>query len=97
MFHLPDRPRSLERLLEEGYPLCREDLIWAFTAMKQKAAEGNSHLLELPQPRLVRNYLALADLALLLLIPASGSGLEEAAWRALLREASHGLQSENHG
>lgn len=91
MFLQPDQCRTLERLLEPGYPLCREDLIWALTALKHKAAEGNSRLSELPWPRLMRNYRALAELAQLLLSPAGGQGLEQTEWKALLREASHGM------
>ena len=88
------RSRSLERLLDDAYPLCREDLIWACAALQQKAAEGHSGFLELPQPRLLQNYRALAELASLLLVPGAGSAVSESEWRALLREAGHGLLTE---
>ncbi|WP_058301739.1 hypothetical protein [Gorillibacterium timonense] len=88
----PDKSRTLEELLDPGYPLCRDDVIWAIHALKQKAAEGNVRLPELPRPRLMRNYYALAELSLLLLHPASGKGMEQKEWKALLREASHGMR-----
>ncbi|WP_442950696.1 hypothetical protein [Paenibacillus sp. 32O-W] len=77
----------LDRLLAPDYPLCRDDVVWVLDYIKKKVAGEDPALLDLPQPRLLRNYRLFAEAAMLLIHRRPGNEQEIDRLRLLLAEA----------
>lgn len=87
----PDR--RLEQILSPNHSLCKDDVVWVLEFVKKKVVEQDPRLLDLPQPRLLKNFQHFAEAATMLLA-RSPSGVNEAErLRTALIEASHGLVS----
>ncbi len=82
---------KFQKMLDKDYPLCRDDVIWMLQYIKKKAADGDSALLNLPQPRLLNNFHAFAEVALCLIQRGSYNTLEAHQMRKWLTDASFGL------
>jgi len=77
--------------MNRSHELCREDIIWVLSYIKQKAADKDPALLGLHQPRLLMNFQYFAEVSLLLLQSRYASIQEYSHIRAKLEEACHGL------
>lgn len=88
----PKPPRNrLEQILSEGHSLCKEDVIWVLEFVKKKVAEQDPRLLDLPQPRLLKNFQNFADAATMLLQRRPSCVNEAERLRISLMEATYGL------
>ncbi|TMV46116.1 hypothetical protein FE783_27225 [Paenibacillus mesophilus] len=85
----PDR--RLEQILSPNHPLCKEDVVWVLEFVKKKVAEQDPRLLDLPQPRLLRNFQHFAEAATMLLQRRPSCVNEADRLRTALVEATYGL------
>lgn len=83
--------RRLEQILSPNHPLCKEDVVWVLEFVKKKVAEQDPNLLDLPQPRLLKNFQHFAEAATTLLHRRPGPVNEAERLRASLIEATYGL------
>lgn len=92
-FSGPPSPRNdrLELILSSDHPLTKEDVIWVLEVVKKKVADGDPRLLDLDQPRLLRNFQHYAEASLMLQNRRSSYGQEADRLRICLREAAYGL------
>lgn len=84
----------INQILHPHYPLCRNDVIWMLEWIKKKVAEGDPALLELPQPRLLRNFHYFAETAMTLVHRRPGTEHEMDRIKYFLAEASYGLNED---
>lgn len=86
-------PRNdrLEQILSSDHALCKEDVIWVLEVVKKKVADGDPRLLDLDQPRLLRNFQHYAEAASMLMNRRPCYGQEADRLRICLREAAYGL------
>jgi len=87
----PDR--RLEQILSPNHPLCKDDVVWVLEFVKKKVAEQDPRLLDLPQPRLLKNFQHFAEAATMLLQRRPSCVSEADRLRTALMEASFGLLS----
>ncbi|MDF2815114.1 MAG: hypothetical protein K0Q81_1314 [Paenibacillus sp.] len=87
----PSSNDRLERILGPDHPLCKEDVIWVLEFVKKKVADGDPRLLDLTQPRLLKNFQHFAEAASMLLHRGPFGGQEADRLRVCLQEAAHGL------
>jgi hypothetical protein len=80
-----------KKIMNEDYLLRKEDIIWALDYIKQKVADEDPVLLSLHQPRLLRNFLHFAEVAMMLLHKRHSGEQEQDRFKLLLKEASYGL------
>lgn len=69
---LPSQPNQpirsrLEQILHPNHPLCRDDVVWVLELIKKRVAEEDPALLDLPQPRLLKNFQYFAETAMMLI------------------------------
>lgn len=83
--------KRLEEICDVRHMLCREDIIWVLHYVQQKVAQGDPALLELPKPRLLRNFQYFGEISMLLLKRPDPSYLEQDNIRFSIMEAMHGL------
>ncbi|WP_438351541.1 hypothetical protein ACP8HI_13390 [Paenibacillus sp. FA6] len=83
--------RRLEEICDVRHMLCRDDMMWVLHYVQQKVAQGDPALLELPKPRLLRNFQYFGEVSILLLKRPGTSYLEQDNIRSCLMEAMHGL------
>jgi hypothetical protein len=81
----------LDRILSPDYPICRDDVVWVLEWIKKKVADEAPELLSVPQPRLLRNFQAFAEISLMLIKQRGGCGHETDQLRRCLSEALFGL------
>lgn len=81
----------LEEICDVHHMLCRDDMIWVLHYVQQKVAQGDPALLELPKPRLLRNFQYFGEISILLLKRPGTNHLEQDNIRACLMEAMYGL------
>ncbi|MEF3303921.1 hypothetical protein [Paenibacillus sp. GYB003] len=86
--------RRLETILHPNHPLCKDDVVWVLEYVKKKVAEQDPRLLDLPQPRLLKNFQHFAEAATML-IHRRPSGNEADRLRTSLLEAAYGLLPES--
>jgi hypothetical protein len=87
--------RKFEQLHDPAHSLCREDLIWILEFVKKKVAEGDPHLMELPQPRLLQNFRYFAEIALMLIHQRARFDQEADRLISWIAEATYGLTPLN--
>lgn len=80
-------------LMDPSHELRRDEIVWILSYVKQKAADEDPALLGLHQPRLLKNFVHYAEIALLLIQSRSANVQEYGHIRHLLAEACHGLLS----
>jgi hypothetical protein len=89
--------RKWEQITDPNGVLNRDDLVWLLEYVKVKVAEPDPELLKLPPQRLLRNFRAYAELALLLVHGArihhdqGTDGIKQ--W---IKEAGYGLHHDGH-
>lgn len=83
--------RKLERLLDPYHPLRKEEAIWLLEYIKKSVTEEDPQLLELPQPRLMRNFRYFAEIAMLLLHKHTALDQDAVRLKQWLGEAAYGL------
>lgn len=83
-----------DRILRPEHDLCREDIVWMLDFIHKKVAGKDLQLLGLSQPRLLQNFASFADTAMLLIHGKAVSSLETGRMKAVLREASFGLNRQ---
>lgn len=81
----------LEQILSPSHSLCKDDVIWVLEYVKKKVAEQDPRLLDLPQPRLLKNFQNYADAATMLLQRRPSCVNEAERLRTSLIEATYGL------
>ncbi|MHA0858211.1 hypothetical protein [Paenibacillus sp. CMAA1364] len=86
-----DSNKHLQQICDIHYTLRREDILWVLHYVQQKLAQGEPALLDLPKPRLLRNFKYFSKISLLLLSHTGTSYLEQEEVRTYLREALYGL------
>lgn len=86
--------KRIQTILDEGHPLCREDVVWMLGYIKKKVADEDPALLNLSQPRLLQNFLAFAEAAMAMIGRKHYSDQEAHRLRHWLKEALHGLTAE---
>jgi len=90
----PDQTkRKITQILDPTHPLSREDVIWMLGYIKKKVADEDPSLMNLPQPRLMQNFHAYAEVTMALIQRRNSSDQEAQRLRDWLSEASHGLLS----
>ncbi|MFC6331307.1 hypothetical protein ACFP56_01615 [Paenibacillus septentrionalis] len=100
MKELPNRTfqdqtkRKIDQILDPTYPLSRDDVVWMLGYITKKVADADPAVLELSQPRLMKNFHAYAEAAMALLHRRASSEQEAERLRDWLREASHGLHRD---
>jgi len=93
----PSHRRRWEQITDPNGVLHRDDLIWLLEYVKVKIAEPDPELLELPPQRLLVNFRAFAELALLLIHGAGvlhGPGTD--GIKRWIREAGYGMRHDGH-
>jgi hypothetical protein len=83
--------RQLEQIYDVHHILCRDDIVWVLHYIQQKVTQGDPALLELPKPRLLRNFKYFGEISMLLLSRTGTNYLDQDNVRASLLEALHGL------
>ncbi|GIP32881.1 hypothetical protein [Paenibacillus sp. J2TS4] len=83
--------RRLEQILHPNHPLCKDDVIWMLEWIKKKVAEGDPKLLDLPQPRLLKNFHYFAETAMMFIHGRPVYDQELDSIKSWLREAGYGL------
>jgi len=83
--------RRIEEICDVRHMLCRDDIMWVLHYVQQKVAQGDPALLELPKPRLLRNFQYFGEVSMLLLKRPGLNYLEQDNIRQCLMEAMHGL------
>ncbi|HEY0827990.1 MAG TPA: hypothetical protein VGE40_07845 [Bacilli bacterium] len=85
---------KFKQILSPNHTLLREDIIWVLDYIKEKVAEGDPLLLDLPEPRLLKNFHYFAKVALLLI--HKRQIIEPDQLKQWLAEAAFGLNSIVH-
>lgn len=88
-------PKRMEQIFDPKHILCRDDLLWVLHYVQKKVAQKDPALLELPKPRLMRNFQYFGEAAVLLLSRSSAQGLDNERIRVCLLEAMHGLVQDS--
>jgi hypothetical protein len=83
---------KLEQILQPGYPLCREDVVWILEFIKKKVAEADPNLPGLSQPHLIRSFRYFTEIAMMLINRKNGFDQEAEHLKMWLREAAYGPQ-----
>jgi hypothetical protein len=84
---------KLEQILEQSHTLCKEDILWILEYVKKKVADQDPSLLELSQPRLLKNFHCFAEVAMMLIHRRHKCEQELDLLKSWLYEATHGLHS----
>ncbi|MDF2668765.1 MAG: hypothetical protein K0R67_1071 [Paenibacillus sp.] len=87
----PSGNDRLERILSPDHPLCKEDVVWVLEFVKKKVADADPRILDLTQPRLLKNFQYFAEAATLLLHRVPFAAQEADHLKVCLREAAYGL------
>lgn len=82
---------KIEEIFDSNHSLCRSDLIWILNCIKKRVAEEDPTLLNLSQPRLLKNFHYFAEIAMLLIHQRSFFDLEVDRLKQWAYEASFGL------
>ncbi|GFN32037.1 hypothetical protein [Paenibacillus xylaniclasticus] len=82
----------VNRLLDNSYPLCREDVIWILEYIKKKVADEDPKLLDLSQPHLLKMFHSFAE-ASMSLIQRKHGDYEIDRLRRWLKDAVDGIVS----
>lgn len=85
--------QKLQLLLNPDHCLCKEDVIWVLEFIKKKVADGDPHLLELTQPRLLKNFHYFAEVAMMLIHRRNYNAQETDRLREWIAEATFGLRT----
>ncbi|MFC4778407.1 hypothetical protein ACFO9Q_16545 [Paenibacillus sp. GCM10023252] len=89
---IPDPTRGqINRILDPNHPLCKEDVLWMLQYIKKKVADEDPSLLDLSQPRLLRNFHFFAEASMSLIQRSHCADYEAERLRTWLAEASYGL------
>jgi hypothetical protein len=83
-------PGKLEQILQPGYQLCREDVIWILEFIKKKVAEEDPGLSGLSQPQLIKSFRYFTEIAMMLIHRKNGFDQEADRLKMWLREAAYG-------
>ncbi|MCR2804870.1 hypothetical protein [Paenibacillus soyae] len=86
--------QKIKQILDPEHPLCREDVVWMLGYIKKKVADEDPSLMDLPQPRLMQNFLYFAEAAMALIMRRHYCDQEASRLRHLLRQAAYGLIPE---
>lgn len=85
---------KIKQILDPEHPLCREDVVWMLGYITKKVADEDPSLMDLPQPRLMQNFLYFAEAAMALIMRRHYCDQEASRLRHLLRQAAYGLIPE---
>lgn len=85
---------KLAKIIQPGHPLCKDDVIWVLDYIKKKVAEEDPQLMHLPQARLLKNFHAFTEVAMLLIHRRPSGDHEIDRLKRWLAEAAHGLDKE---
>lgn len=85
-----------DRILDKNTVLCRDDVIWMLDYVKQRVAHQDPELLKLSQARLLENFQAFAEAAMMLIHGRSMVDVEADRIKMWVTEASHGLQQDHN-
>jgi hypothetical protein len=88
-------PGKLERILQPGYQLCREDVVWILEFIKKKVAEEDPNLTGLAQPHLINSFRYFTEIAMMLIQRKNGFDQESDRLKKWLREAAYGPKSSS--
>jgi hypothetical protein len=83
---------KLDQILHPSYQLCREDVVWILEFIKKKVAEEDPGLLELSQPRMIKNFRYFAEIAMMLIHRKNGFDEEANRLKLWIHEAAYGPQ-----
>ncbi|WP_438446696.1 hypothetical protein [Gorillibacterium sp. sgz5001074] len=86
--------RTLEQLLDPQHPLCKDDVIWLLDYIKKKVAEEDPDLLDLSQPRLLKNFRYFAEISMLMLHRRPFYDQDADRLRQWMAEAVYGLHGK---
>ncbi len=86
--------KKFKQILDPDYPLCREDVVWMLEYIKKKVADADPAIMDLSQPRLLRNFHYFAEASMSLIHRTPYSGQEADRLRGWLAEAAYGLLGE---
>ncbi|AOZ91569.1 hypothetical protein [Paenibacillus crassostreae] len=89
--HSSIHSKHLLHILDVRHVLCRDDIIWVLHYVHKKIAQDDPEFLELPKPRILRNFKSFTEISMLLLSRTGTSYLEQDKLRSSLLEALHGL------
>lgn len=84
-------PAKWEQIMDEHAVLCRHDVIWLLEYVKHKLASRAPELLKLPPSRLLANFHAFAEIAMLLIHGQHVKDMETDRIKHWIREAACGL------
>lgn len=92
---LPSNPTCsrLEQILNPDYPLCKDDVLWILEFIKKKVADEDPRLLELSQPRLLKNFHFFAEVAMMLIHKRHRCEQELDQLKQWIDEATYGLNA----
>jgi hypothetical protein len=85
-------PGKLEQILQPGYQLCREDVVWILEFIKKKVAEEDPGLAGLSQPHLIKSFRYFTEIAMMLIHRKNGFDQEADRLKIWLRETAYGPQ-----
>lgn len=93
--HVPHpTQRRIDRILDPGHPLCRDDVIWMLEFIKKKVADEDPALMDLSQPRLLQNFHYFAETAMALIQRKYYFDQEADRLREWLKQAAYGLNND---
>mgnify|MGYP006955276180 FL=1 len=85
----------VNRLLDNSYPLCRDDVIWLLEYIKKKVADADPKLMDLSQPHLLKTFHSFAEASMSLIQRKNGDH-EVDRLRRWLKDAVEGVSSPLH-
>lgn len=83
---------KLDQILDPQHPLCKDDVVWLLEYIKKKVAEEDPDLLDLSQPRLLKNFRYFAELSMLMINRRPFFDQDADRLRKWISEATHGLK-----
>lgn len=84
--------KRLEQIVNPDHVLCKEDIVWVLEFIKKKVADEDPMLLNLPQPRLLKNFYFFAEVAMILIHKKYNGEQEVDQLKKWIEEATYGLK-----
>lgn len=88
--------QRLNRIFDSNHSLCKEDIIYILEFIKKRVADEDPRLMDLSQPRLLKNFHYFAEVAMLLIHRRTGYDQEIDRLRQQLLEAVHGIYPDQN-
>lgn len=85
--------QKIERILDNTYPLSRDDVVWMLGYITKKVADEDPAIAGLSQPQLLQNFHAFAEVSMALISRRNSSDHDVQRLREWLRQAATGLLS----